>query len=67
MSNGKNPVKPKGYDKEEAWAHEQNQKAIEEMRKKREAEEAKGDDDGDDEPGLHHYAYGKHADPDHED
>ena len=40
MSNSKNPVQPKGYDKEEAWAHEENQKAVEAMHKKREQEEA---------------------------
>ena len=49
----KNPVSPKGYDKEEAWAHEQNQKAIEEMRRKEAEKKAKGDaTDGDDSAGA---------------
>ena len=71
----KNPVVPHGYDQEERWAHEENQKKLKALKEKADAEKkeagavtetatAAADDE---EPGLHHRYYGADSEPDSDD
>lgn len=62
----KNPIVPAGYDQEELWAHEENQKLIEAQKKKNAADKAAKDEaeagDADDDK-LHQRYYGDDSDP----
>ena len=62
----KNPIVPTGYDQEELWAHEEDQKKIKALKEKEAAEKAKREEDAadDDDDKLHQRYYGDESDPD---